>query len=155
MRLTVFAATLAFLLWGTPAFAESSDYNGVGDQIDNCSEAFNPAQDDTDADGCGNICDADYDNSGIVGFGDFGEFIGAFGTTELEMQHVEPITADTTAVGWGDFGEFIRMFGDAPGPSGTTAGTMACPLESPTSGSTESRVNRPTIPSPDTPLSTE
>ena len=71
MRLTVFAATLAFLLWGTPAFAGTApdyDSDGVGDQIDNCSEAVNTEQDDTDVDDCGNICDADYDDSGIVDF---------------------------------------------------------------------------------------
>jgi hypothetical protein len=125
MRLTVFAATLAFLLWGTPAFADSSDYDGVGDQIDNCSETPNPAQDDTDVDDCGNLCDADYDQSGIVGFPDFGQFVTAFGTNDEEKCHVEPIPG--CVVGFPDFGEFVRRFGRPPGPSGPTAGTTACP----------------------------
>ena len=63
MRLTVFAATLAFLLWGTPAFAGSapdSDHDGIADIEDNCSDRINTAQDDTDGDDCGNYCDADY-----------------------------------------------------------------------------------------------
>ena len=49
MRLTIFAATFAFLLWGAPAFAGSNpdfDNDGVGDVIDNCSETVNPVQDD-------------------------------------------------------------------------------------------------------------
>ena len=81
MRLTVFAATLAFLLWGTPAFAGTApdyDSDGVGDQIDNCSEDVNTGQDDTDVDDCGNICDADYDDTGSWDFPDFGEFVAAF-----------------------------------------------------------------------------
>jgi hypothetical protein len=129
MRLTVFAATLAFLLWGTPAFAGSApdfDSDGVGDQIDNCSEDVNTAQNDTDGDACGNLCDADYENSGTVGFPDFLQFASAFGTTtDQEKCHVEPIPGCT--VGFPDFLYFAGAFGSAPGPSGTTVGTTACP----------------------------
>lgn len=128
MRLTIFAATFAFLLWGTPAFAGSNpdfDLDGVGDVIDNCSEAPNPAQTDSDGDDCGNLCDANYDQGGLVGFGDFGAFTGSgFGTTNEVFNHTEP-TSDT--VGFGDFGFFTSNFGTVPGPSGTTAGTTACP----------------------------
>ena len=95
------------------------DGDGVDDYIDNCSEDVNTAQDDTDCDGYGNICDADYDQSGIVGFPDFGQFVGAFGSTDMEKCHNEPIPGCT--VGFPDFGAFVTMFGRAPGPSGTTA----------------------------------
>jgi hypothetical protein len=101
------------------------DSDGVADQIDNCSEDVNTGQDDTDGDGCGNICDADYDQSGTVGFPDFGQFVGAFGTTDMEKCHVEPIPG--CIVGFADFGFFVSRFGRAPGPSTTTAGTTACP----------------------------
>jgi hypothetical protein len=128
MRLTIFAATFAFLLWGTPAFAGSNpdfDLDGVGDVIDNCSLAANPAQDDTDGDECGNLCDANYDQGGVVGFGDFGSFTNTgFGTTLELYKGTEPVT---DAVGFGDFGFFTQNFGTVPGPSGTTAGTTACP----------------------------
>ncbi len=67
MRLTIFAAAITFLLWGTPAFAADLDDDGIEDEFDNCLEAMNPAQDDTDGDDCGNLCDADYDDSGTVG----------------------------------------------------------------------------------------
>jgi len=94
-------ATIGLLVCAGPALGGNScpdgclDLDGVDDHIDNCSEVPNPVQDDTDADDCGNLCDADYDNDGTVGFGDFGFFTSSFGTV--------------------------------PGPSGTTAGTIACP----------------------------
>ena len=102
------------------------DGDGIGDALDNCSEAANPAQDDTDADDCGNVCDADYGQSGIVGMGDLDALIQNFGTTNELYQHIEPI-GDGRLVDIGDFGFFAANFGLAPGPSGTTAGTRACP----------------------------
>ena len=132
MRLTVFAATLAFLLWGTPAFAGTApdtDSDGVGDAIDNCSDDPNPDQDDSDGDDCGNLCDADYSQSGTPGFGDFGAFSLNFGCTSVACelyQHVEPIGGNS-AVGFADFGFMSQNFGVTPGPSGTTTGTVACP----------------------------
>jgi len=129
MRSTVFAATLAFLLWGTPAFAGTApdfDSDGVGDQIDNCSTDVNTAQNDTDGDDCGNLCDCDYNQSGTCGFPDFLQFAGVFGTaTDPDKCHVEPIFPCT--VGFPDFLFLAANFGLPPGPSGTTAGTTACP----------------------------
>ena len=128
MRLTVFAATLAFLLWGTPAFAGTApddDGDGISNGLDNCSEAVNPSQDDTDSDDCGNLCDADYDDSGVVGLGDFGEFSAAFGSGDEEKCHFDPLLP--CVVGLDDFGFFSANFGGNPGPSGTTSGTTACP----------------------------
>lgn len=129
MKLTLLTAALALLLWGMPAMAgpagTDTDGDGVSDTLDNCSVVVNSAQDDTDADDCGNLCDADYNNDGSVGFGDFGAFTGTgFGSTDALYNHTEPVT-DT--VGFGDFGFFTSHFGVPPGPSGTTAGTIACP----------------------------
>jgi hypothetical protein len=101
------------------------DNDGDCNNADNCWKVYNPAQDDTDLDDCGNVCDADYDQSGIVGFPDFGEFVGAFASTAQEFQHVEPIGA-SEVVGFLDFGVYVGMFGRKPGPSGTTVGTTAC-----------------------------
>jgi hypothetical protein len=133
MRRTLVAATLALLLWGTPALAgPQTDDDGDGwiDTEDNCSEVANPAQDDTDGDDCGNLCDADYDQTGLAGFGDFGSFATAFGKTgNTPQQHVEPISPVTPrVVDFGDFGIFATtLFNSVPGPSGTTASTTACP----------------------------
>jgi hypothetical protein len=128
MRLTVFAATLAFLLWGTPAFAGTGpdfDADGITDDMDNCSDAINTGQDDTDDDDCGNICDADYNGSGAVDFTDFGQFSLAYGGSDEAKCHIEPIPG--CSVGFPDFGAFSLLYGTVPGPSGTTAGTTACP----------------------------
>ena len=42
------------------------DRDGVPDTVDNCVEVPNPDQRDTNADGFGNLCDADVDGDGIV-----------------------------------------------------------------------------------------
>jgi hypothetical protein len=112
-----------FFLSSDPSPCDDGD--GAGCAIDNCSEDFNTGQDDTDGDDCGNLCDADYDQSGIVGFLDFLQFASAFGGTDEEKCHVEPIPGCT--VGFPDFLFYAGAFGGPPGPSGTTAGTTACP----------------------------
>ncbi|MBW2578898.1 MAG: thrombospondin type 3 repeat-containing protein, partial [Deltaproteobacteria bacterium] len=127
MKRIALIATIGLLFWGTPAFAEDSvdfDLDGIGDRLDNCSEASNPEQDDTDLDDCGNLCDADYDQSGITGFGDFGFISNCFGKVIPLCNHTEPVD---DPVAFGDFGFFTSSFGLAPGPSGPTAGTTACP----------------------------
>ena len=107
MKRTLLTATLALLLWGMPALAGP------------------PSDFDTDGDDCGNLCDADYDQNGTTGFPDFGEFTAAFSSNDEEKCHFEPIPGCT--VGFPDFGFFTAHFSAAPGPSGTTAGTTACP----------------------------
>ncbi len=128
MQQIAFLATMALLLWSAPALGGPQDPgpcdDGIAIEIDNCQAACNPSQDDTDGDDCGNLCDADYDNDGTVGFADFGAFTANFGTTNELYNHTEPVS-DT--VGFGDFGFFATRFGLAPGPSGTTIGTIACP----------------------------
>ena len=113
------------MLWGTPAFAVDSDGDGVEDGLDNCLERANPTQDDTDQDGCGNLCDADYCNVGFVGHCALGEFASAFGSMDEEKVHGDPVSGET--VGYRDWGFWVKNFGSVPGPSGTTAGTVACP----------------------------
>jgi hypothetical protein len=126
MRLTVFTAAITFLLWGTPAFADDFDADGVEDEFDNCLEAMNPAQDDTDGDGCGNLCDWDYDDNGMVGIPDliiWDDVVGTFGNEE--QCHEEPIPG--CRVDAKSFGPITFQYGLPPGPSGTTSGTTACP----------------------------
>jgi hypothetical protein len=128
MKRTLVAATLALLLWGIPALAgPQTDTDGDGwiDTEDNCSEVANPAQDDTDVDSCGNACDADYNDSGDVTFGDYFEFATAFGTNDEEMCHTGTIPGCT--VDFTQYFFFATAFGGIPGPSGTTPGTTACP----------------------------
>ncbi len=101
-----------------------SDGDGVDDCEDNCSDVPNPEQDDTDVDDCGNVCDADYDQDGLVTFVDFAAFAQAFGFFELDKDHSEPVIGPA---GSPDYGYFTAAFGGTPGPSGTTTGTLACP----------------------------
>jgi hypothetical protein len=133
MKRTLLAICLTLMLSGTTAFAGTTaldtDGDGVLDNNDNCSLKINPAQDDTDGDDCGNLCDADYNQTGTITFGDFGQFSIVFGLTGHPLQqHVEPISA-ANVVNFADFGYFASVFGTGlpPGPSGTTAGTTACP----------------------------
>ena len=133
MKLNVFAATIAILLWGTaPALAgppPDVDNDGIADTEDNCIDpdaGANPTQDDTDGDKCGNICDADYDQSGgLVDFTDLFDFLDAFSTTDALHDHTEPI--GTTPIGFASLFLMLDMFGSVPGPSGTTPGTTLCP----------------------------
>jgi hypothetical protein len=128
MKRTLVAATLALLLWGMPALAGpppiDTDGDGVLDIDDNCSDAPNDTQEDTDGDECGNLCDADYDDNGVVTFLDFSAFSAAFGTMDVEKDHTPPVTGPVAFL---DFSFFSAHFGDSPGPSGTTVGTTACP----------------------------
>ncbi len=108
-----------------PTLVPDFDGDGIEDGLDNCSEIANPSQDDTDGDYCGNVCDGDYDQNGIAGLDDYPQFVAAWGTTDEEKVHRDPVSGET--VGSRDFGFWVRAFGTAPGPSGTTPGTVACP----------------------------
>jgi hypothetical protein len=129
MKRTLLATTLVLLLWGTPALAgpdlgPDTDGDTIADSVDNCSDVFNTAQDDTDGDDCGNLCDADYDDDGVVNFIDFSAFSFAFGSNDLEKDHTDPVVGPISFL---DFSFFSNAFGSTPGPSGTTTGTTACP----------------------------
>ena len=126
MPSTVLAMALIFLLCAVPASAADFDSDAVEDELDNCSEDWNPSQVDTDGDDCGNLCDADYDNSGVAGHPDWFEFILTFGTGDPEKCHSEPILGDCIP-GLDDIAFWLNAFESVPGPSGTTAGTTACP----------------------------
>jgi len=131
MKTIATMALMSLLVGAGPALGGNEvcdcDADGVVDTNDNCSIVHNPAQDDSDGDNCGNLCDADYNQNGLVSITDFGQFAICFGMTGCAgKQHVEPIS-DANIVNIADFGYFASAFGGTPGPSGTTAGTVACP----------------------------
>jgi len=132
MKPNVFAAMFAILLWGAaPAFAgPAPDLDGdlVPDSADNCIDpdtGANPAQDDTDGDACGNICDADYNQSGLVDIPDLILWLPAFTTVSALHDHTEPVGVGPVIIP--DLLRFLAMYTGVPGPSGTTLGTLACP----------------------------
>lgn len=110
---------------------EDVDLDGdfVPDDQDNCLGVPNLDQRDTNQDGYGNVCDADYTNDGIIGLPDFIDLSVAYGTSSGEPTYSEDVDSD----GDGTIGspEFILLsisFGGAPGPSGLScAGSVPCP----------------------------
>jgi len=56
---------LAAMAGPTPGGTDT-DGDGVEDAFDNCTLRKNPTQVDTDHDGCGQFCDFDWNNSGLV-----------------------------------------------------------------------------------------
>ncbi len=93
-----------------------SDGDGVPDDVDNCITAPNPNQEDSDGDLCGNHCDADYDQDGLVSITDFGTFQVCFTTTPLGICDHAPETLDGL-ISILDFGLFQQQFvAGVPGP---------------------------------------
>ena len=54
-----------FSSWAVVIFTPDTDGDGISDVTDNCPADANPDQLDTDADGFGNVCDADDDGDGV------------------------------------------------------------------------------------------
>jgi uncharacterized repeat protein (TIGR01451 family) len=108
------ATHTATTLVGTGTFTDT-DGDGVTDFFDNCINHANADQRDTDGDGYGNRCDADFDQSLFVNFADQNTFKSRFGTTNPH--------ADFDGSGFVNFADqniFKSLFGKAPGPSGLT-----------------------------------
>ena len=131
MRLIALAVPLGIWAFAVPSLSVAQepddDRDGISDELDNCLGVVNWNQYDSDQDDCGNLCDADYDNDGIVGFLDFGismQYCFKPNPPEI-LCHTEPVVP--CVCGFPDFGFLIGNFGGVPGPSGTTPGTTACP----------------------------
>ena len=90
------------------------DGDGIPYWRDNCTAVANPDQRDTDGDGYGNLCDADFSNDGVVNFADLAIFRARFGTTDPDAD----LNGDG-AVNFADLAIFRSRFGQPPGPSGT------------------------------------
>jgi len=132
-QLIVLAAALAVVLaihnsghagWNCD---EESDSDGVPCDVDNCMFLPNANQADSDLDGYGNACDADYDNTGVVGGTDFATFKAGF--NGHAPTYNEQLDHDCTGVvGGTDFSTFKQLFNTAPGISGLAcAGIAPCP----------------------------
>ena len=113
----------------TPGGA-NSDGDSVENAFDNCSSLSNAAQKDFDHDGCGDLCDADFDQDGGCGLLDFGIVKSSFGKSAGQPGYDARADMDCDgAVGLLDFGFLKAEFGTPPGPSGL-AGSLksgGCP----------------------------
>jgi arylsulfatase A-like enzyme len=111
------------------------DRDGVVDVEDSCigepNSSVSGANDqlDVDGDGFGNLCDGDFDDDGVVGFGDFEAMKRAFGSPAGDPDY--DLEVDLTGdglVAWDDLMPFVRMWGRRPGPSGIACGgALDCP----------------------------
>ena len=121
---------LAAMAGPTPGGADG-DGDGVENAFDNCSSLSNAAQKDVDHDGCGDLCDGDFNQDGTTAIGDYGTFLSAFGKTTGQVGYSAAADMNCDgSVAIGDYGTFLSEFGGPPGPSGiTNAGRdpIACP----------------------------
>lgn len=97
-----------------------SDGDGLPDDGDNCILVPNADQLDSDGDGCGNRCDGDFDQSGLVDAVDLSAIIQTgFGSTQGRFDVQVP--HDTTTGGLVNVVDLSYavnvLYGRAPGPS--------------------------------------
>ncbi|MFK7886789.1 MAG: thrombospondin type 3 repeat-containing protein [Gammaproteobacteria bacterium] len=102
----------AAVLYLTTEFADF-DGDGVANTNDNCTEAANPDQRDTNGDGFGNLCDADLNNDGVINVLDLGILRSAFFSTNADADFNGDGTVNVL-----DLGILRSTFFMAPGPSG-------------------------------------
>lgn len=88
------------------------DNDGVQDIDDNCTVGGNPAQRDSDNDGYGNQCDADYDQNGVVNFIDLAKLKSRFFALDASID----LTGDGV-VNFADLSAFKKSFLRPPGPA--------------------------------------
>ncbi len=125
--------TLVALLFtaglGVPVLAADGDGDGVDDGVDNCLDVANPDQIDSDGDGCGNACDADYDQSGMVDADDFQHFRSVMGRKAGDANFDSNADHDDDGrIGNTDFVFFRGSMNREPGPSLVASrDTRACP----------------------------
>jgi hypothetical protein len=121
--------------FGPTAGGPDLDADDVHDAFDNCSSAPNPDQADSDGDGCGNRCDSDFSQDGIVKAGEVAWFTAnwepAFGITYGQPGYDPFLDVNADGyIGLGDAAIVASQFGSPPGPSGLAPSfktPVACP----------------------------
>ncbi len=98
--------------------AADTDGDGVLDTLDNCTAVANANQRDTNGDGYGNLCDADFNGDGIVNFGDVAYFKSVF----LGVDEDADLNGDGS-INFGDLALVKAYFLLPPGPSGLVPGS--------------------------------
>jgi hypothetical protein len=105
-----------------------TDSDGMPDDMDNCLETANPDQTDTDIDGLGNACDADYNGDMVVNNEDLAIFRATYLKSQGDPEFNPAVDSDGDGVvGNLDFGLLRSQLGTTPGPSGLAcAGEPLC-----------------------------
>ncbi len=103
------------LLDGCARIDRDADGDGVSDVVDNCSEVANASQRDTDGDGFGSACDADFNQDCVVNAQDLGRMRASFFSSDPDVD----LNGDglVNAI---DLGAMKRGYFGAPGPEGAS-----------------------------------
>jgi len=105
-----------------------SDGDWVCDDVDICLGIFDPDQIDSDLDGFGNRCDADFNGDGVANGADFIHFRSVFGSSLGDSRFDPDVDSDgDDTVGPEDFINFRARYLEPLGPSALPcAGTPPC-----------------------------
>ena len=136
----VFATLIGYPIASFAGLAPDADNDGIPDVLDKCSidsrNATAPSTCDSDVDGYGNVCDADFDQNFAVNASDFGNlFVPAFKGLDPSPWPQGMDMDCSGAMNANDFSlYFVPKFkgvsalgGAVPGPSGLScAGTPGC-----------------------------
>jgi len=95
-----------------------SDADGVYDDQDNCINAANSAQVDSDSDGFGNICDGDFNNNGVTNAQDYVLFKAAVGGASVPPSYSQYDLNANGYINTQDYILFRNTLGSPSGPSG-------------------------------------
>ena len=135
-----FAILIGFPIASSAGLAPDVDTDGIPDVLDKCTldsrNATAPSTCDTDADGYGNVCDADFDQDKVVTASDFSMFFIPRFKSGSDGTPAPAVGADMDCDGAMTSGDFSMFFipkfkgllgGAVPGPSGLScAGTPGC-----------------------------
>lgn len=121
LKLILFVGLFAcgFAMTATAGSIVDTDSDLIPDVFDNCLDVANgPGEDsnqiDTDGDGFGNACDADFNNNGVVDSPDFNAMIVAFNSASALHDLDGNGVVDSP-----DFNFLLQHFNLAPGPGAT------------------------------------
>lgn len=127
-RTVLLSLVVSALFLVAPVQAQDVDGDGVLDVNDNCLTTPNASQTDSNFDGFGNACDADYWNDGLVDDVDFEILANAFGSSSGSPNFNPDVDFnDDGIIGASDFAFLSSQTGGPPGPSGLACATVNPP----------------------------
>ncbi len=110
--LKAFALACTLSILSSNSFGVDVDGDAIADEFDNCPTLNNANQIDSDHDGVGNRCDADFDNNGSVDNADLAILRAGFASSNPKLD----LNSDG-AVNFADLTIFKSLFGKPLGPA--------------------------------------